>query len=131
MAAILLIKDGEDLEFSFDLDGMSIQGWVCTMLVRASVEGPVLIGPRIIPPVGRRWPGTLTSTDTDPLDIGIHLLIGELVNSAEGQKREINKRFFVQRSIDTFALSDFIIVTGTSDFMVVTGTSEKIAVTPV
>ena len=98
MAAIPIIRQSDDLEFSFDLNGDDITGWICTMVVKESVEGPDLIE-RVIPPQGNAWPGFLTSTETAPFNLGIHLLIGTLDNAGTDQNRQINKRFLVTAEI--------------------------------
>lgn len=98
MSAIPIIRQGEDLEFSFDLGGDDITGWICTMAVKESVEGAVLTT-RVIPPQGNAWPGLLTSTETAAYNIGIHLLIGKLTNSGTDQERQIDKRFQVTKAI--------------------------------
>jgi len=98
MSAIPIIRQGEDLEFSFDLGGDDITGWICTMAVKESVEGPVLTT-RVIPPSGKEWPGFLTSTETSAYNVGIHLLIGKLTNASLDQERQIDKRFQVTLAI--------------------------------
>lgn len=98
MSAIPIIRQGDDLEFSFDLGGDDISGWICTMVVKESEEGPDLIQ-RVIPPQGNEWPGYLTSTETALFNLGDHLLIGTLDNAGTDQNRQINKRFQVTAEI--------------------------------
>lgn len=97
MSAIPGIKQGEDLEFIFDLDGEEITGWICTIQVKIFPSDAALIS-RVIPPVERAWPGFLTSTETAALAVSTkspYYLTGILTNSTTDQERQIPKRFHV------------------------------------
>ena len=91
------IRQGEDLEFVFDLDGEDISDWICLMEVKQFIDDTAIIS-RLIPPVGRTWPGFLTSTETATLPISGRLplyITGKLTNSTTNQERQVPKRFHV------------------------------------
>jgi len=97
MSAIPIIRQGEDLEFVFDLDGDDISGWVCLIEVKVFPDDVALIS-RVIPPTGSEWQGELTSTETAALAVSTdspYYLIGKLTNSSTDQERQIPKRFHV------------------------------------
>ena len=89
-----IVRKGESLNFVFDRDGESIDGWICTISVKTFPADTSAISPRVITPVGRTWPGFLTSTETDTLAIGDYRLIGLLTNATtneEEQETEFNR----------------------------------------
>lgn len=99
MAAIPVIRQGEDLEFSFDLDGDDITDWVCTIEVKVFPSDTALIS-RVIPADSSNsaWEGFLTSTETAALAVSSkspYYLIGLLTNSTTDQERQVPKRFHV------------------------------------
>ena len=100
MSATTIIRQGEDLEFVFDLGGDDITGWICRMGVKETLDSPVLTT-RIIPPSssGNEWPSALNSDDTELYNVGHHLLIGLLVNLSTDQQRQIKKRFHVSQAV--------------------------------
>lgn len=101
MSAITFIRQGEDLEFVFDLDGEDITGWIATIEVKRFPSDAPLIQ-RVIPPDGRTWPGFLTSTETSALDVSSespYYLIGILTNSSINQERQIPRRFNVSQDL--------------------------------
>lgn len=98
MSAIPVIRQGEDLEFFFDLDGEDISGWVCLIQVSRSPEDETALISRVVPPKGRAWPGFLTSTETESLPVSStspYFLTGFLTNSSTDQERQIPRRFNV------------------------------------
>jgi len=100
MPAITVIRQGEDLEFVFDLNGEDISGWICTIFVKRfpADDDDEFIIPRQIPPDGRTWPGFLTSVETASLPVSSkspYFLTGVLTNSSTDQERQIPRRFNV------------------------------------
>lgn len=90
---ITIIKKGESLPFVFDRSGKSIAGYVCTLVVK-QFPGDVALITRVIPSVGRTWPGFLTSTETDALAVlGLYRAIGLLVNASTGEEEQVPVRF--------------------------------------
>lgn len=98
MPSITVIRQGEDLEFVFDLNGEDISGWVCLIQVSRTPEDEFALVSRIIPPDGRTWPGFLTSTETEAFPVSStspYFLTGFLTNSSTDQERQIPRRFNV------------------------------------
>ncbi len=95
MSAIKIIRQGGSLPFFFDLDGDSIEGWVCVITVRQFPSNPAIITRTI--PVGLRnsWTGQLSPAETALLDIGLYWLTGELTNAETGEEKEVPERFNV------------------------------------
>lgn len=97
MPAITVIRQGEDLEFVFDLNGEDISGWIATIEVKRFPSDVALIS-RVIPADGRTWPGFLTSAETAALAVSStspYYLTGILTNSSTDQERQIPRRFNV------------------------------------
>ena len=97
MPAIPIIRQGEDLEFAFDLDGEDISGWVCTIEVKIYPSDVATIS-RVIPPGDRIWEGFLSSAETSGLAVSTDTpwrLTGILTNSSTDQERQIPKRFHI------------------------------------
>ena len=100
MAKINIIRQGEDHEFSFDLEGDDITGWICLIEVKIFPDDQALIS-RVIPPTGNGWEGKLTSTETRALAVSTdspYYLTGILTNSSTDEERQIPKRFHVSPS---------------------------------
>lgn len=88
-----IIQKGESLPFVFDRSGKPIEGWVCTLVVKRFPGDTALIS-RVIPPQGRRWPGFLTSTETNALAVlGQYRAIGLLVSATTGEQEQVPVRF--------------------------------------
>jgi hypothetical protein len=103
MSAIPITTKGGDLPFQFDLDGLPLDGFICTITVKKRPELEDEITPRVIEPTDDLWTGFLTTTEIASLSVGRHELIAliENTNTLEGQQRP--KRFFV---IDSFSTTD-------------------------
>ncbi len=89
-----IVRKGESLDFVFDRGGDSIAGWICTIEVKTFPADTSVISPRVIAPIDGKWPGFLTSTETDTLEIGDYRLIGKLTNATtdeEEQQTELNR----------------------------------------
>lgn len=102
MSRMVTIKQGEDHEFVFHLDGEDITGWICTMEVKRFPEDVPFIS-RVIPPltIKRIWEGFLTSTETAALAVSSlspYFVVGVLTNSSTNQGRQIPKRFNLNQS---------------------------------
>ena len=98
MSAIPIIRQGEDLDFVFDLDGEDITDWICEAQVSQTPEDEFALIKRVIPPVGNEWPGQLNSTETAalaPSSESPYHLTGILKNASTDQQRQIPKRFHV------------------------------------
>ena len=84
---IEIIRAGESLPFTFDLDGASIDGYVLTISVKQFGADVSAITPRIITPTGTTWTGFLTSTETASLTVNTtYRLIGTAVKSSTGEE---------------------------------------------
>ena len=97
MPAIPIIRQGEDLEFIFDLDGEDITGWIALIEVKIFPSDVALIS-RVIPAKENAWEGFLTSTETAALAVSTdspYSLTGILTNALTDQERQIPKRFHV------------------------------------
>ncbi len=101
MTGMTIIRQGEDLEFIFDLDGEDISDWVCLVEVKQFPDAAALIS-RVIPPSGdNSWEGFLTSTETAALAVSgasPYYLTGKLTNSSTDQERQIPRRFHVTKA---------------------------------
>ncbi len=97
MTSIAIVRKGESLDFSFDLDGESVDGWVCTIQVR-KFPGDAASISRVITPTGNVWSGFLTQTETTALAIGTYRLIAVLTNSSTDEEDQQIIRFNVTDS---------------------------------
>ena len=90
------IAQGESLEFSFDLDGDDVTGWVCTINVLQFVGDTPAIS-RVVDATGDEWVGYLTATETAALSpTGQWRLIANLTNSTTDEAQEVVTRFTLQ-----------------------------------
>ena len=87
MNKINRVQQGESYEHTFDLDGDSVSGWVCTIFVK-QFNGDAPDITRIITAVGDAWPVTLTPAETAALALGLWFLVGVMVNATTGETRE-------------------------------------------
>jgi hypothetical protein len=88
------IKQGESLPFTFDLDGESTDGWVCTLNLKKFPDDKTLIN-RTVTAVNDEWTGFLTSKDTKNLDVSQYTLIAKLTKASTNEKEQDNLRFYV------------------------------------
>lgn len=94
MNKIIRIQAGESLPFKFDRGGEVIDGWTCTITVKQYPGNTAAIS-RVVPAVGKEWPGFLTSDETNALANGLWFLTGSLVNLANNEMEQIPVRFGV------------------------------------
>lgn len=89
------IQKGSSIPFVFDRDGLSIDGWICTISVK-QFPGDVAIINRTITPTGCAWSGFLTSTETDTLDEGKqYFIIGVLTHAANDEEEKPPVKFYL------------------------------------
>jgi hypothetical protein len=91
------IKQGESLPYTFDLDGESTDGWVCTLNLKKYPDDKTLIN-RTVTAVDNEWTGFLTSKDTKNLDVSQYTLIAKLTNASTNEKDQDTQRFYVTQS---------------------------------
>jgi len=97
MDKLIRFQIGESADFKFDRGGDPIDGWTCTISLKRFPGGIDQITPRVIPPVGRAWPGYLTNSETSSLTYsgatgGLYYLIATLVNLEEDRLEQIPVR---------------------------------------
>lgn len=90
------IKQGESLDFEFDLDGESTSGWVCTLNLKRYPDDKTLIN-RVVTSTDDVWSGHLTATETKNLNVAQYMLIAKLVNASTNEKDQDFKRFYVTK----------------------------------
>lgn len=94
---ITTIKQGESLPFTFDRDGESITGWVCTIYLKTFPSDDSILS-RVIPPTNEAWIDFLTQDETKDLDITHYRLIGKLINSTDDKEEIKTLRFNVAKA---------------------------------
>ena len=90
------IKQGESLDFEFDLDGESTDSWTCTLNLKKFPDDKTLIN-RTVTAENNKWSGFLTATETKNLDVAQYTLIAKLVNATTNEKDQDFKRFYVTK----------------------------------
>lgn len=90
------IKQGESLDFKFDLGGETTSEWVCTLNLKRYPDDKTLIN-RIVTATDDTWSGFLTATETKNLDVAQYMLIAKLVNATTNEKDHKIKRFYVTK----------------------------------
>ena len=103
MTAITIIRKGGDLKFVFDRDGLDITGFVCAVTVkRFPDDSAVTVNGRVIPALENTWPGILTSTDIDAIQVesgfGLYWLIAKITNAVTGEERQVPERFQITKN---------------------------------
>ena len=94
MAKIPIIRKGGSLDFTFDLDGESIAGWVLVIKVKQFPDDSPSVN-RTIAGKDDMWVGFLTSTETAALAVGSWWLTAIITNSTTDEERQIPERFQV------------------------------------
>lgn len=95
---IELIRQGESLEFTFDLaDDESNDGWTCLIEVKQYPDETALIS-RTIAVVDDQWSGFLTATETGALVPGTYTIFADITNSTTDQGRKDAQRFHVGKT---------------------------------
>lgn len=95
MSQIPYITRAGDLPFQFDLGGLPLNGFVCTITVKKRPEGTDQITPRIITPDLDVWSGYLTTVEVATLTVGRYELIASIQNASTLEGQEKVKRFQV------------------------------------
>ena len=91
---IQIIRAGESMDFVFDLDGASLDGWVMTIDVKEFPTSSSAITPRVIVAKGTTWPGFLTKTETTALTEGtLYRLIGTAANATTGEEVQFTQDY--------------------------------------
>lgn len=85
---------GQDVPFTFDRDGATVTGWVCTIYVKEFKADTALISRVITLDGNNQWTGFLTSTETDTLSVPtLYRLIAVLTNSTTDEEEVQTMRF--------------------------------------
>lgn len=95
MSQIPYATKAGDLPFQFDLDGLSLDGFICTISVKQRPTDTDRITPRVIEPTNELWSGYLTTTEMASLAVGRYELIANIQNSSTLEGQEKIKRFQV------------------------------------
>lgn len=88
-------RQGEDINFQFDLGGEPLDNWICTIFVKQYPSDTAPIS-REIPAVGNVFPGYLTSTETAALGVSSDspwTITALMENATEVRQRQVTKRF--------------------------------------
>ncbi len=93
MPAITSVTQGGDVPFQFDLGGLPVTDFTCTIIVKQRPEGSSFITPRLISPVDNEWTGFLTTVEVGALPKGRFELIGLIANATTLEGQEIPRRF--------------------------------------
>ena len=93
------VRKGRSLPFSFDRDGESISGYICTIKVqRYNGDTPAIS--RVITPDNGEWPGHLTAAETAALNsLGTWMLIGVITNATDDKAEYQTIRFHVAEAL--------------------------------
>jgi hypothetical protein len=94
--SIDVIKQGESLDFEFDLNGDSTSGWVCTLNLKKFPDDTTRIN-RVVTAKDDKWTSFLTATETKNLDVAQYMLIAKLVKASTNEKDQQIKRFYVTK----------------------------------
>lgn len=92
------VRKGESLPFAFDRNGLSITGWICTIVVKQFADDTALISGPVTPTNGV-WSGFLTATQTDTLTAGkTYRLYAILTNPDTDEEEQVQSRFSITAS---------------------------------
>jgi hypothetical protein len=97
MNKIKRYQKGSSIDFSFDREGLTISGWVCTIVVKQYSKDAATIS-RVITATGEVWEGFLTATETSALATGLWFLTAVLVNVTDDTVEEKVVRFGIAES---------------------------------
>ncbi len=106
------IRQGESLPFSFDLDGASLVGRICTIYVKQFIKDTSTISREIpLDSDGLAFSGFLTSAETRDLKVGRWNLFADMPNATEGRDRQVGSREIAFDVAETIVDSAAIITT--------------------
>lgn len=90
MAKVTQIRQGESLPFSFDLDGVPLEGRTCTIYVKQFLKDASTIT-REIPLDSDQlaFSGFLTAAETAALKVGSWRIFADMPNVTEGRDRQV------------------------------------------
>lgn len=100
MSAVIQIKRGEDLDFSFSRQGLSLEGFICTIFVKQyPPDAPTITREIAINSENPLiWSGFLSSTETKGLIVGLWWITGIITNSGTDEEAQDPIRFQVSPS---------------------------------
>jgi len=101
MSQIPYTTKAGNLPFQFDLDGLPLGGFICTISVKPRPTGTDQITPREIEPTDELWSGFLTTSEIGALAVGRYELIANIQNSSTLEGQEKIKRFQVEAQWST------------------------------
>ncbi len=101
MAQIPYITQAGDLPFQFDLGGLPLTDFICTISVKKRPTDTDQITPREITPTDNVWSGFLTTTEIASLSVGRYELIANIQNATTLEGQEKIKRFQVSAQWST------------------------------
>ena len=101
--AIEIIRQGEDLPFTFELAVDDSSQWICTINVKINNDDTALISRVVALDTSNSngkasWSGFLTSTETTALNEALYRLTAVLANATTDEQTQIPKRFQVSGS---------------------------------
>jgi hypothetical protein len=100
MSAIISIRMGEDLEFSFSRQGLPLTGLICTIFVKQYPKDSPAITREI--PINPQnpliWSGQLSSTETAALKVGLWWIVGIITDDESDEEAQDPIRFQVSPS---------------------------------
>ena len=96
---MIAYKKGSSVPFSFDLDGDSLSGWVCTINVAKHIGDTAEIS-RVITASDDSFSGHLTSTETTALaSLGTYALTAVIANSTDDKEVVKVQRFHLSEAL--------------------------------
>ena len=100
MDKLIRIQQGESLPFEFSRGGDAIDGWECSLIVKQYPDDSPIVN-RVIPAVGKAWPGFVTGSETTGLAVGLYMAIGLITNTTTDESEQVadgGVRFFVTKT---------------------------------
>lgn len=91
MSNLVIYEPGESIDFKFDRDGLSINGYSCVISLKQHPDDAAIFS-RTVTPTGNTWVGFLTKTETSSLSPGIYYLIANITNTATDEKEVIREQ---------------------------------------
>jgi len=92
------ITKGSSLPFSFNRDGLPVDGYTCQIQVKQKTGDEAIIDRLITSEDNLTFPGFLKSSETILLDVGLWYLTAKLSNVSTNEREEIPVRFDVSET---------------------------------
>jgi len=131
------IRQGANLELTYDLGGKPIKGHTCDVYIKQHAKDTAFLTKLDIdvdPENPRQWSANIKPSDSATLAGGLWYAFANIIKSSplnEEARQVVSRsiRFQVAGAVDPFLPESFILITGTTDQILISNTTDTILIT--